>query len=159
MAAANSTPAIPTADVGDEVEVSRNTNFSVASIIDSMQSGVGVFSTIVGDDFETRVKVLNAVTDSTPLEDKVGGVINLRNYIVQSVELQDSETGELVETARVVLIDDDGTAYHAISKGAILALRALSNILPAPHTWPRPVAMRVLKEGQAGRRYFTLKFA
>lgn len=128
--------------------------------IDSLSAGrSGVFSTIQGDDFASRIAVMNAVSNSLPAADNIGKVIKLKDMVVQPVELVNETTGALEAQPRIILIDADGTAYHATSTVIFKDVKNLIGILGEPHTWPAPVAVSVEKGKAKVGSYLTLKLA
>lgn len=136
-------------------------NDSVNASIDSLSSGkANVYSSFTGDDFATKVAVLNAVTNSTPIADNLGKTIKLANVVVQSVEMENEQTGELANQPRVILIDDKGAAFHAISGGILKSVENLFGILGHPSTWPGPVSVQIVEEkSRRGFRFYTIKLA
>lgn len=100
----------------------------VSGIIAGLNTGVAYFSTVTGDDIDSRMLVLDALIDPQPIVENVGKTINLQHFIVQPVELADQNSGEVVTAPRVVLIDADGTGYVGTSVGLLSSLR---NILAA----------------------------
>jgi hypothetical protein len=130
--------------------------------IASLQAGgAGVYSSIEGAEFEDRLKVAAAVANSVPLNEHINKTIQLRHFVAQATEIVDreSKTGELLPVVRLILIDEDGTAYHAISGGLFKSIENLIGILGKPAYWPGAVPVKVAQEGTPGRKYFTLKFA
>lgn len=118
----------------------------VRDAIARMASGnVGVYSTVVGNDFEAKRTTLAAVTSAVPLADHFGEHIELANVVVQEVEISD-QTGAKSVQPRVILLDADGTAYYAISPVVLNAVRTFIGILGQPHTWPGPVGVKVTRE-------------
>jgi len=115
-----------------------------------------VFSTIQGDDFSTKLAVLNATTASEPIAENLNKPIQLVNVVVQSIDMADEQTGEVSAVPRTILVDKDGKAYHAISSGIFKAVENIIGILGQPHTWPAPVAVKAIREGSGTRQYFTL---
>ena len=106
-----------------------------------------------------KLKMLNIVTNSTPLQDKVNEEISIENVIIQTAQFTNEETGEIDEGLRVTLIDPDGNAFHAASKGLALSLRTTFNVLGTPDQWEAPLKATV-KEGRKGKyRYLTLVYA
>jgi len=115
-----------------------------------------VYSSIKGDDFATKQKVLSAVVNAVPLADNLGKVINLRHVVIQPVTGVNDVTGEIENYERVVLIDEDGSAFSASSGGIMNSLRTFFGVLGEPDTWPTsvPVTASALK-GKMGK-FFTL---
>lgn len=134
------------------------TNAGLRAEVQGLGAGVSsVFSSIQGDDFASRKKVVSAVTDSQPLREHLGEVINLKDVVVQVVAMENEQTKQLEDQPRVILIDDAGNSYHAISGVILKDVQNLMGILGQPHTWPEPVPVAV-KEQQSGnkRRFMTL---
>lgn len=127
--------------------------------ISGMQSGnMDMYSSIKGDDFETKIATVEATTNSLPAADNLGKVIQLKNVIVQKAELADEDTGELTEQPRVILIAEDGTSYHAISTGLLTSLKNLFGMAGEPHQWPKPVSCMVVEgKSRKGYKFMTLK--
>jgi len=138
----------------------ETTTTSVRSQLAGMNAGdVGVFSTFKGEDFKTRVAVYQALTDAEPVADHVGETIQLANVVAQAVEVAD-ETGAVNETVRVILVDDKGKSYAALSDGLFRSIRNIFGILGEPQQWGQPLPVKVLEEkSRKGFRFFTLKIA
>lgn len=144
------------------VEVFETT--STVGLMDEIQAlkngKTPVLSTMDGDDRASRIATLQAMTDSTPLDEVMGKELELANYVVQPVEMPDEETGELVQVPRIILVTSDGTAYHAISGGIFSALKNISSILGMPSKdndeWPVKVTPSTVKT-RKGHKVFTLK--
>ena len=144
------------------VEVFEST--STVGLMDEIQAlkngKTPVLSTIDGDDRASRISTLQAMTDSTPLDEVMGKEIEVAHYVVQPVEMADEETGELVSVPRIILVTTDGSAYHAISGGIFSALKNISSILGMPSKdndeWPVKVTPSTDKT-RKGYKVFTLK--
>src|SRR5690606_1115300 len=116
-------------------------------------------STFSGDDFATKAKVFDAITNPEPISDHLGETIQLANVVAQSVEVADDE-GTLNEAARVILIDADGQAYAGLSDGLLRSIQNLFGILGMPNTWPGPLPVKVTEEkSRKGFKFFTIKLA
>lgn len=132
---------------------------TIASQVDNLNNGqVSVYSSIKGDDFASKTRVLAATTNAVPLSDNLGVTINLKDVVVQAIDLTDDETGEVDEAARIILLDENGTSYAAVSTGIFRALTNLFGILGEPHTWPAPLPVKVIEEkGRKGYKFFTIR--
>ena len=119
----------------------------------------GFYSTIKATSFKERLELGKAINDSIPLDTVLGTEFELANYIVQVVEIADNGTGETVQAARTILIDDAGKAYHGTSKGLMTAIRNLNATVGDPSQWEgNTVRIKVVMEGVRPRQYFTIKF-
>lgn len=140
-----------------EIAVIENTAPGLGNELANLSSGrLDVFSTITGTDFDSRVKVINALTAATPVAQNLNKVINLKDVVIQSVIMPDQTTGDLGEVPRVTLIAEDGTAFSAMSGPLYKDLKNVFAILGMPHTWPSAVPVKVTQGGEGVRKYFTL---
>lgn len=131
---------------------------AVGQEILALAQGKSAFlSTLTGDDFETKVKTIEAMTNSVPVKENLNKTINLVNIIVQAVPMADRATGEIREQPRILLLDADGTAYHAISGGLWRSVQNILNVLPHPSQWPSPLPIHIasVKGGQGD--FYTAK--
>lgn len=131
-----------------------------SAVIQAFQSNTGsVYSTFTGNDFDTRLAVIDAMTNSAPLSENLNTVINLTNFVAQAIQIRDESKG-MVDVVRIVLIDDQGKSYHAISTGVVRALQNIVGVLGQPATWPGAVPVVAIDEkGRSGFRYTTLNVA
>lgn len=145
----------------DEVELARTQPQEdvVTSAVQALGSGQALaYSSIQGDDFESKLAVLSAITDSSPISENLGKTIQLVDLVVQVIDLTDPQTGELTRQPRIILVDADGVAYHAISSGMLRSLSNLIGVLGQPATWPTPVPVTVKSAKARVGSYFTLQF-
>lgn len=102
-------------------------------------------------------KAMNA--PDKKLSDCMGQVIKVCDVFAQKVELMDGNTGEMKEGTRVVLIDDKGISYHAVSSGVYNSLQKLMLIYGEP-TWKDGVSVKLKQVSRdGGRRMFCLDLA
>lgn len=135
--------------------VSANT---LGSEIANMSKGqLGLFTTITGNSFEDKVALMNALSNSVPVSENLKQTIQLANVVVESVDMANEQTGEIAAQPRIVLIDADGTAYHAISGPAFRDVKRLLAVMGHPSTWAAPLPIYVAQEGTGTRKYFTVK--
>lgn len=120
----------------------------------------GVFTTVTGETLDDRVKVFNAINSSTPLADVLGDKLSIVDIVVQKVEVANTETCEVEEAPRVILITKDGKALSATSKGMLSAIKNIISFLGAPSTWEKPLTfVATEKRGRNGYRFMTLDLA
>jgi hypothetical protein len=146
------------ATTGTDIAV-RQSMTDVESAIEGLNTGAAIFSTVTGDDFDTKLLVMAAVIDSKPIDENINKVIELQNIIIQPVELTDEKTGEVNVAPRVVLLDADGTAYHGTSIGLLSSVRNIMATVGHPASWPKPLSIVVVREksrNNAGS-FFTIK--
>ena len=119
----------------------------------------GVYSSIDGADFATRLQILKLVNEAAPIDEHLGEVFELRDVVVQAVDTFDEVTGEPSSYERVILIAHDDRAYVGASKGLMNAIRTAFRIIGEPSDWPSPIPVTVTREGPRGRQYFVLNLA
>lgn len=145
--------------------MSENANESkavatVSEQIDALATGGDFFSTIKGTDQASKRASLAAMMNSEPISEHFGETIQLRHFVVQRVQVADDNTGELTDQPRVILIAEDGTAYHAVSSGLMSSLRNIIGALGEPDTWESPLPVQIVEEkSRKGYRFMTVKLA
>ena len=101
------------------------------------------YCSIKGGDRKTKAKLYNA---SNNPEHKVGDFINktikVKDVLVEVINIADEETGEVETAPRVVLIDDKGKAYQAVSTGIFNAVKKAISIFGEP-TWEEPLEVTI----------------
>jgi len=132
----------------------------LAKIASVNGQNMSFYSTMDSSDPATKMALLQAITESEPVADHLRETINLKNFALQSTTMIDTDTGEEVPILRTILIDADGTAYHAISDGLFKSLQVYTGLLGHPSTWEAPVPVIVdEKRGRSGYRFMTIKLA
>lgn len=142
-------------EISNEIVVSTVDSAALSNKISGMGEGVqGFYSSIEGDDFETKLTVLEAMTDSVPLSENLNKVIEVTNIIVQQVDMLDERTGEMKAQPRVILIDTKGIAYHGISAPLFRDVENWLGMLGKPSTWAGPLPVKITKAGSGNSQYF-----
>ena len=143
----------------DEEIVAVGTTNVVLAIEGLNNPGTRFYSSIKSENFADKLAIASALTTSVPIDENLNKEIKLTNFIVQPVELLNDRTGEVNTAPRVVMIDADGTAYHATSIGLLSSLQNIRSVLGEPSDWPAPVSIQVVKQkGNKGFSFFTIKF-
>lgn len=102
-----------------------------------------IFCSVQGGDRKTMAKVYNAMNNpSHKVGDCINQVILVKDVLVEEIELANEETGELQAVPRVVLIDEKGEAYQAVSVGVFNSLKGLFQVF-GPATWDDPLPILV----------------
>lgn len=142
----------------EEIQASGTTDVVVA--IEGLNNpGNRFYSSIKSENFADKLAIASALTTSVPIDENLNKEIKLTNFIVQPVDLKNERTGKVETAPRVVMIDADGTAYHATSIGLLSSLQNIVSVLGEPSAWPAPVSIQVVKQkGNKGYSFFTIKF-
>ena len=92
---------------------------------------------------ESKGRIFNAINaPDEKLAEHIGEVISLQNIVAHPIKLADEETGEIIESLRVVLIDDKGKSYEAVSGGVANAINRILQIFGQPETWDKPIKVK-----------------
>lgn len=132
---------------------------SSAQTISEITEQAGFYTSLSLSTRADKLKMLQAINNSHPLADQVNNQISIKDVVLQGVRIANDATGLVEDTVRITLIDSDGVAYHATSKGIAQALRQTFNVLGEPQMWDEPLVVTVAEErGRNKFRYLTLKF-
>ena len=78
--------------------------------------------------------------------------IKLRHIFVEVIQVMSEQSGELVYVPRVILIDEKGTGYQAVSIGMYNSVKRLIATFGDPATWKKAHTVEIqnvsLKNGQ-----------
>lgn len=118
----------------------------------------GIFSSVQAETQEEKLDLYAAISDCEDLKKQVNKVLMIENIIIQQVELENEETGELEQANRIVLIDDDGKAYGCTSTGVETAIRNLIAVVGSAPWDPAIPLTPVMKQGRNGWEFMTLQY-
>lgn len=128
-------------------------NEIVANFANSTQAVYCSFTPETDDDRAILFNAMNA--PDVKIADHIGQEINVRDVIVEPVEIVDDKSGEIRTSPRVILIDTENHTYSAVSYGIYNALRRLVALYGLP-TWERGIPVRVRQIARGSNRIFTL---
>lgn len=114
---------------------------------------------VVTDDMshEQRVNLFNAVNNAEGLSDQVGKDLWLTGFIVQDVEKENEQTGEIICSKLITVIDKDGKAYATNSKPFLQALKQLKQVFN--YDWTKdPVCVTIIqkKSNSSTNKYLSM---
>ena len=89
------------------------------------------------------------------LGDCINQVIKVKDVYMEIVDMLNEETGELVRTPRIVLIDEKGVTYQCVSFGIFNALKRVFQVFGKP-TWGEPIAMKVIQVTRKEKKMLSL---
>jgi hypothetical protein len=142
-------------------------NDATAQAIEDIRNGRALaYSSINAIDMDSRMEILEAVTNSEAVREHLKELVFVKDIIIQRIAMADQQTGEMVTQPRLVYIvrrgarDGESIALHAISQGLLRSVNNLIGVAQEPSTWTDenlPAAAFALA-GPAGRQYLTMKF-
>lgn len=123
---------------------------------DICSGGKGWCSMTAADD-EAKITLYNACTNPQKLSDMINKrikMIHVYAEIIQCAHVDEDRDGEttLVSCPRVIIIDEQGKGYQAVSVGVYNAIKRIIAMFGMPETWDKPHTVEVqhvnLKNGQ-----------
>lgn len=114
------------------------------------------FCSMQADTAEGKAKLFNAMNNPDKrLADCINMKIRAKDLYIEIVNCTNEETGEVTACPRIVIIDDKGIAYQAVSIGIYSALKKVIQVYGAP-TWETPVTLEVKQITKGARKMLTL---
>lgn len=135
------------------------TTSTAANPLAGMAVTNGIFTTVKGDDFETKAKIFNAVNDAKPVSDLSGKPFEIADLVIEATEFVNEKTGEIEPSVRTIFITPSGDAYQAFSGPVFNAAKRILALLGDPSAWPAPLKVRVTEEGSGKNRFYKLALA
>lgn len=126
------------------------------------------FSSVQITDTASRIKIYNAMTSAKSLRlEALGETIYIKDLIVQPVEGENDETGEIENYLRTTLLTIDGEAYSAGSNGVSVSVRNILAAFGHPNDWvangfPNGLPVRAVQKPSGKGRgwvFTTLEYA
>lgn len=101
------------------------------------------FCSVQGGDRKAKAMVYNAMNNPKHrLGDCINKKLKIKDVLAEIIELENEETGEMQSAPRVVLIDENGESYQAVSNGIFNAVKKAIAVFGAP-TWDEPLEILV----------------
>lgn len=92
---------------------------------------------------EEKKALFNAMNNPEfRVEQFINQTIYVKDVFAELVDIMNQNTGEIIQAARIVLIDAEGKAYTCVSKGIFSALKKLFNLYGVP-TWNEPIGITI----------------
>ena len=114
------------------------------------------FCSMMAQTDEDRASLFNAMNNPDKrLSDCINMTINAKDIYVEVVDCVNEETGEVRACPRIVIIDDKGVSYQAVSLGIYSALKKVIQVYGAP-TWVTPIKLKVVQVSKGTRKMLTL---
>lgn len=146
-----------------DVAVVENTGIATNKFADmgydvsiDLTSAQTQFCSMNAETDEDKAKLYNAMNNPDKrLADCVNMTIKAKDLYVEVVNCTNEETGEVTACPRIVIIDDKGVGYQAVSIGIFSALKKVIQIFGVP-TWEKPVLLEVKQITKGNRKMLTL---
>lgn len=117
------------------------------------------FSSLKAETDDEKASLFNAINNPEKrLSDCINMKIRAKDLFIEVVNCTNEETGEVTACPRIVIIDDKGVSYQAVSLGIYSALKKVIQIFGAP-TWDKPIVLEVKQVTKGQRKMLTLNIA
>lgn len=115
-----------------------------------------MFCSMEPKDDKERAMLFNAMNNPDKrLGDCINTTIKMKDLFCEVVSLENKNTGEIDKCPRIVIIDDKGVGYAAVSLGIYSALKKII-ALYGPPTWEQPVPVEIKQLTKGERKMLTL---
>ena len=126
------------------------------NIVADMTTAKTQFTSMVASTAEEKAKLFNAMNNPDErISDNINKVIKAKDLYIEVVNCTNTETGEVTACPRIVIIDDKGRSYQAVSIGIYSALKKVIQVYGAP-TWETPIKLEVKQITKGDRKMLTL---
>lgn len=121
-----------------------------------MTTAQTAFCSMVASTPDEKAKLFNAMNNPDHrLAEFTNMTIKAKDLYVEIVECTNQDTGEVTRAPRIVIIDEAGKGYQAVSVGIFSALKKIIQVYGSP-TWETPVKMQVKQITKGARKMLTL---
>lgn len=128
-------------------------------VIVDMTSAQLQFCSMKAETDEEKMNVFNTMNNPDKrLSDCINMKINAKDLFVEIVNCTNEKTGEITACPRIVIVDDKGVSYQAVSIGIYSALKKLIQVFGAP-TWTKAIPLEVKQITKGERKMLTLNVA
>ena len=128
----------------NELMVSQMTNAPVGSMVTSIECS---------DDKQGAILYNAIMSPDYGLSEFINKNLFVTDYVCQTIEIEDNETGETVQAVRTVIIDKDGKSYGAVSNGIVQSLATLKMVFNVRDWHKDPVEVTVVQPQYKGGRH------
>jgi len=91
-------------------------------------------------------------------DDVINQILNVRHILAHNVEMVNSQTGEVMQSVRIVLVTTDGETIGTVSKGIYSSLQSITSIVGVP-PWDNGIRLRIKPQTtRNGFRTLVLEF-
>lgn len=145
--------AAPTVPDEDTMELALSSDrFATLDLERDLNSHSSAYCTMQALDNKARVTLFNACSNPVKLSTMINKRFKLLHIYAEIIRVKSEMSGEMVNAPRVILIDDHGQGYQAVSTGIYNSVKRIISLFGNPATWDAPHTVEVqhvdLKDGQ-----------
>ena len=125
------------------------------NFIADLTSRTTTFCSMVANSPKEKALLFKAMNNPEKrIGDCINMTINAKDLFCEVVDCINKETGEVQTCPRMVIIDDKGIGYQAVSLGVYSALKKVMQVFGQP-TWKEPLPLKVLQITKGDRKLLT----
>ena len=144
--------AVQTADDNTLELALSSDRYSHLDIASDLKAGHGAYCSMHALNNKARVTLFNACTNPKKISDMINKRIKVMHIYIEIIQVLSEQSGEMVNAPRVILIDEQGNGYQAVSNGIYNAVKRMYALFGDPGDWDAPHTVEVqhvsLKDGQ-----------
>lgn len=127
----------------------------VRDFVSELTSESVSFCSMKANDNKSKAMLFKAMNNPEKrIGDCINTLIKVKDVYCETVQVVSNETGETEWVPRVVLIDENGTAYQAVSMGVYSALAKVIRVFGMP-TWNVPIPIKIKQISRGERKLLT----
>ena len=118
------------------------------------------FCSLKANTLKERAMLFKAMNNpANRIGDCINMTINAKDLFCEVVNCVNQQTGEVQSCPRIVIIDDKGVGYQAVSLGVFSAIKKIIQVFGAP-TWetPLPLVVKQITKGEKKLLTFDVDF-
>lgn len=113
------------------------------------------FCSMTGESNKEKALIFKAMNNPDKrIGDCINMTINAKDLFCEVVQCTNRETGEVNTCPRIVIIDDKGVGYQAVSIGVYSAMQKIIATF-GPPTWEEPIPLKVVQITKGDRKLLT----
>lgn len=159
--AAQEVQAVTTVPVPDEdtMELALSSDrFAALDIASDITTGAGSYCSMSAASDKDKVTLYNACSSPKRLSDMINIDIRMKHVYAEVIQVMSEQSGEMVSVPRVVIIDEKGQGYQAVSLGIYNSVKRILSLFGDPAAWDKPHTIRVKNISLAnGQHTFNLE--
>lgn len=125
-------------DSADSLELSSDV-FGRINLARDIAGGGKGYCTMIAEDRKAKATLYNACANPEKISAHLNHEIKMIHFYVEIIQCANESTGGVVNVPRVVLIDESGKGYQAVSVGVYNAVKRIVSMFGNPSTWDSPV--------------------
>lgn len=155
--AAQASAPVPVADDNTMELALSSDRFGRMDIAADLTTGKSAYCTMQAADNKSKVTLYNACTNPAKISDMINKRIKVLHIYAEIIQVMSEQTGEMVNVPRVILIDEQGKGYQAVSIGIYNAIQRMIALFGNPADWDKPHTVEVQNVSLAnGQHTFNL---